>query len=126
VIKNNKRLLNDHVQSTELDQAVTLQSVSDYAAQPSLLREFTPTCQSKQKTSNCVMVLSFKPQVVSRHMQKRAAREVSGVRNDCIVVYGLFDATTPVLSHRRFRTTCSAWTPRCTWSTASPCTGSGS
>jgi hypothetical protein len=47
VIKNNKRLLNDHIQRTELDQAVTLQSVSDYAAQPSLPREFTPTCQNK-------------------------------------------------------------------------------
>ena len=93
--KNNKRLLNDHIQRMELDRAVTLQSVSDYAAQPSLPREFTPTCQNKQKMDNCVTVLSFKPQVVRRHVQKRgkrAARDVSGVRNDCIVVYGLFDA----------------------------------
>ena len=95
LIKNNKRLLNDHIQRMELDRAVTLQSVSDYAAQPSLPREFTPTCQNKQKMNNCAMLLSFKPQVVRRHVQKRgkrAARDVSGVRNDCIVVYGLFDA----------------------------------
>ena len=45
--------------------------------------------------NNCVMVLSFNPQVVSRHVQKRgkrAAQDVSGVRNDYIVDYGLFDA----------------------------------
>ena len=60
LIKNNKRLLNDHVQRTECSEALqrteaevmkakTLQSVADYAAQPSLAREFTPTCQNKQK-----------------------------------------------------------------------------
>ena len=32
VIKNNKRLLNDHIQRTELGQAVALHSVGDYAA----------------------------------------------------------------------------------------------
>ena len=40
-IKNNKRILNDHVQRTELTNPKTLQSVSDYAAQPTLPREFT-------------------------------------------------------------------------------------
>ena len=35
--------------------------------------------------NNCVMVLSFNPQVVSRHVQKRGkrpAQDVSVVRND--------------------------------------------
>ena len=60
LIKNNKRLLNDRVQRTECSKALqrteaevrnakTLQSVADYAAQPSLPREFTPTCQNKQR-----------------------------------------------------------------------------
>ena len=71
VIKSSKRLLNGHIQRTELGQAVTLKSVSDYAAQPSLPREFTLSAKNKQKMNNCVIVLSFKPQVVSRHVQKR-------------------------------------------------------
>ena len=95
--------MNSHIQRTELDQAVTLQSVGDYAVQPSLPREFTPTCQNKQKMDNCAIFLSFKPQVVRRHVQKRgkrAARDVSGVRNDCIVVYGLFDADIKPSAHQ--------------------------
>ena len=94
LIKNNKRLLNDHVQRTELEEPKTLQSVSDYASQPSLPREFTGTCQSKQRMNNCVMLLSFKPHEVSMLIQKRGKREertVNGIRNECIVVYGLFD-----------------------------------
>ena len=105
LIKNNKRLLNDHVQRTECSEALqrteaevrkakTLQSVTDYAAQPSLAREFTPTCQNKQKMNNCVMLLSFNPYKTTMHVQKRGkrnARTISGVRNECIVVYGLFD-----------------------------------
>ena len=93
-IKNNKRILNDHVQRTELTNPKTLQSVSDYAAQPTLPREFTPTCNAKQKMNNCVTLLSFKPHEVNRFIQKRGKREarvVSGVRNHCIVVYGIFD-----------------------------------
>ena len=53
--------------------------------------------------NNCAMLLSFKPQVVRRHVQKRgkrAARDVSGVRNDCIVVYGLFDADIKPSAHQ--------------------------
>ena len=95
LIKNNKRLLNDKVQLTELVEATTLQSVSDYASQPSLPREFTPTCQSKKKMNNCVMLLSFKPYLVNRYVEKRGrrdARTVKGTRNECIVVYGLFDS----------------------------------
>ena len=94
LIKNNKRLLNDHVQRTELGKSTTLQSVSDYASQPSLPREFTPTCQNKQKMNNCVMLLSFKPHKVTMHIQKRGkrkARTIDGIRNECIVVYGLFN-----------------------------------
>ena len=105
VIKNNKRLLNDHVQATEcsenaerteaeVEKAVPLQSVADYASQPSLPREFTPTCQNKQKMNNCVMLLTFNPHKTAMHIQKRGKREarmVNGTRNECIVVYGLFD-----------------------------------
>ena len=65
-IKNIKRILNDHVQRTELTNPKTLQSVSDYAAQPSLPREFTPTCSAKQKMNSCVALLSFKPHEVNR------------------------------------------------------------
>ena len=103
LIKNNKRLLNDHIQRMELGRAVTLQSVGDYASQPSLPREFTSTCQNKQKMNSCAMLPVFKPQVVRRHVQKRgkrAARDVSGVRSDCIVVYGLFDADIKPSAHQ--------------------------
>ena len=44
--------------------------------------------------NNCVTLLSFKPHEVNRFIQKRGKREarvVSGVRNHCIAVYGIFD-----------------------------------
>ena len=72
----------------------TLQSVSDYAAQPTLLRGFTPTRNPKQKMNNCVALLSFKPHEANRFIQTRGkceARVVSGVRSRCIVVCGIFD-----------------------------------
>ena len=108
-IKNNKRILAEHVQRTELTNPKTLQSVSDYAAQPSLPREFTPTCSAKQKMNSCVALLSFKPHEVNRIIQKRGKREarvVSGVRNHCIVVYGIL---TRPSSRRRSSITCSLY-----------------
>lgn len=103
LIKHNKRRLNDFVQRTELEKSTTLQSVSDYASQPSVPREFTPTCQYKQKVNNCVMLLSFKPHVVTVNLPKRGkaeARSYSGVRNECIVVYGLFDPDSKPSAHQ--------------------------
>ena len=75
-----------------------------------------------------LMDIFIKPQVVRRHVQKRgkrAARDVSGVRNDCIVVYGLFDADIKPSAHHYNLQRLDAEMPRCTLSSALPCMASG-
>ena len=99
-------MLNDHVQRTEQEMTTTLQSVSDYASQPSLLRDFVPICQSKQKTNDSIIILSFEPQKIAICVQKRGEREartISGVRNDCIIVMA---SSIPSSSPRRCSAIC--------------------